>query len=299
MTTLPTSTGNAEDRLYIAGKSFSSRLFLGTGRYQSARALIGAITASGTELVTLTLRNLPKYDREAAELMDTLDFNRYQMVVNTSGCRTAEEAVQMAREARSMLGTNWIKLEVVPDLPDSKYLIPDPIGTYEAAARLVQEGFVVLPYMEASVGLAKRLQEAGCAAVMPMGSAIGSGQGVKTEYSLQMIIEQATVPVIVDAGLRKPDDAIKVLLMGASAVLVATAINQARDPALMGEAFRIGVKAGREEYLAERVGDGVLIANARREATNARRMARKAGLITRRDRAQPSCPVEIVWTDSQ
>ena len=184
-------------------------------------------------------------------LLDFIDLDRYTILPNTAGCQTADEALMVARLARSLGLPELIKLEVIPDL---KYLLPDPVGTLEAARVLLDDGFTVLPYIQADPVLAKRLQEMGCAAVMPLGSAIGSGQGIHTAEEISIIIEQATVPVIVDAGLAVPSDAAQAMEMGADAVLVNTAIARAQDPALMGEAFRLGVAAGRKAYLAGRIG---------------------------------------------
>ncbi len=276
MNSTPLGAAALEDQLYIAEEKFNSRLLVGTGRYRNASSLISALEASGAEVITLTLRRLP-YRRDSPELQEamelaySLDFGRYRVVVNTSGARNAEEALYIAKEARATLGTRWIKLEVVPDLPHSKYLLPDASETRKAAEQLVRGGFVVLPYIQADPVLARQLQETGCSAVMPMGSFIGSGRGLQTEDFLRVIIEESKVPVIVDSGLREPADAAKVMRMGADAVLVSTAIHQAGDPALMAQAFRKGVEAGRMAYCA--------------------------GLMEQNDHARPSCPVDVEWGD--
>jgi len=253
------------DRLTIAGREFTSRLILGTGRYRSMEEMVGAIEASGTQMITVALRRLDLDDPDKKTLLDYIDWSKYQILPNTAGCRTTEEALTVARLARAMGLSDWIKLEVIPD---PKYLLPDPVGTLEAAKTLVAEGFIVLPYIHADPALARRLEEIGCATVMPLGSAIGSGQGIHTAEEIQIIIEQATVPVIVDAGLGVPSDAAQAMEMGADAVLVNTAIAQADNPSLMAEAFRLGVEAGFKAY--------------------------QAGRITRRTHASASSPVEGV-----
>ena len=192
-------------------------------------------------MVTVAIRRLDLDDPNKKTILDYIDWNKYQILPNTAGCRTVEEALFIAKLGRSVTNSNWVKLEVIPD---PKYLLPDPIGTLEAAEKLVAEGFVVLPYIHADPVLAKRLEEAGCATVMPLGSAIGSGQGIHTAEEVRIIIEQANVPVVVDAGLGVPSDASQALEMGADAVLVNTAIAQAQDPGKMGEAFKKGVEAG-------------------------------------------------------
>ncbi len=239
-----------EDYLEIAGKKFRSRLIVGTGRFRSMEEMVRAIEASGAEMVTVAIRRLPLDRPGEPNLMDYIDWNKYQILPNTAGCRTAEEAIFIARLARELTGTNWIKLEVVPD---PRYLLPDPIGTLRAAEQLVAEGFVVLPYIHADPVLAKQLEEVGCATVMPLGSPIGSGRGIFTLEEIQIIVENAKVPVVVDAGLGAPSDASLALEVGADAVLVNTAIAQAKDPVLMAEAFRLGVEAGRKAFLAGRI----------------------------------------------
>ncbi|MBI4282556.1 MAG: thiazole synthase [Chloroflexi bacterium] len=236
--------------LTIAGKQFTSRLILGTGKYRSMEEMVSAIEASGTEMITVALRRLDLDDPNKKTLLDYIDWSKYQILPNTAGCRTPEEALTVARLSRAMGLSDWIKLEVIPD---PKYLLPDPIGTLEAAKALIAEGFTVLPYIHADPVLARKLQEMGCATVMPLGSAIGSGQGIHTAEEIQIIIEQATVPVVVDAGLGVPSDAAQAMEMGADAVLVNTAIAQAGNPALMAEAFRQGVEAGFKAFHAGRI----------------------------------------------
>ena len=238
------------DDLIIAGKHFKSRLIVGTGRYRTMEDMVQAIEASGTEMVTVAIRRLDLDDPSQKTILDYIDWNRCNILPNTAGCATVEEALFVARLGREVAKTDFVKLEVIPD---PKYLFPDPAATLEAARQLVSEGFVVLPYIHADPVLAKRLEEVGCATVMPLGSAIGSGQGIHTVEEIWIIIEQARVPVVVDAGLAVPSDAAKALEMGADAVLVNTAIAQAGDPALMAGAFKQGVEAGRKAYLAGRI----------------------------------------------
>ena len=239
------------DELVIGGKSFGSRLILGTGRYRTMEEMVEAVEASGTEMITVAIRRLDLDDPAKKTLLDYIDWNRYQILPNTAGCATVEEALFVARLGREVGRTDFVKLEVIPD---PKYLFPDGAATLEAARLLVEDGFTVLPYVHADPVLAKRLEEVGCATVMPLGSAIGSGQGIHTIEELKIIIEQANVPIIVDAGLAVPSDASMALELGAEAVLVNTAIAQAENPGLMAEAFKLGVEAGRKAYVAGRIG---------------------------------------------
>ena len=238
------------DSLTIANKVFSSRLILGTGKYRNAQDMLEAIKASNTEMITVALRRLDLNNPNKATLLDSIDTKKYHILPNTAGCRTAEEALTVARLARSMGLPDWIKLEVIPD---TKYLLPDPIGTLEAAKLLIEDGFTVLPYINADPILALKLEDIGCATIMPLGAAIGAGQGIHTSEEIEIIIEQASIPVIVDAGLGVPSDASQAMEMGASAVLVNTAIAQANNPSLMAEAFKNGVNAGRQSYMAGRI----------------------------------------------
>ena len=238
------------DELVIGGKTFNSRLILGTGRYRTMEDMVQAVEASGTGMITVAIRRLDLDDPTQKTLLDYIDWSRFQILPNTAGCATVEEAIFVAKLGREVGQTDFVKLEVIPD---QKYLFPDPAATLEAARQLVADGFIVLPYIHADPVLAKRLEEVGCATVMPLGSAIGSGQGIHTVEEIRIIIEQANIPVVVDAGLAVPSDAAKALEIGADAVLVNTAIAQAEDPALMGEAFRLGVEAGRKAYLAGRI----------------------------------------------
>ncbi len=238
------------DTLMIAGKQFRSRLFLGTGKYANAEQTVAALDASGTELVTVAIRRLDLDNPNTRTELDFIDWQRYTVLPNTAGCRTVEEALFTARLGRSVTSSTWVKLEVIPD---PKYLLPDPIGTLRAAETLIAEGFVVLPYMHADPVLAKHLEEAGCATVMPLGSAIGSGQGILTLHEIRIIIENARIPVVVDAGIGAPSDAALAMEIGADAVLVNTAVAKATDPALMAGAMRKGVEAGREAFLGGRI----------------------------------------------
>jgi thiazole synthase len=239
-----------DDLLTIAGKQFGSRLFLGTGKYAGPEQTVAALDASGAELVTVAIRRLNLDDPNARTELDFIDWSRYAVLPNTAGCRTVDEALLTARLGRSVTGSNWVKLDVIPD---PKYLLPDPVGTLRAAETLVAEGFVVLPYMHADPVLAKHLEEAGCATVMPLGSAIGSGQGILTLEEIRIIIENARVPVVVDAGIGAPSDAALAMEIGADAVLVNTAVARAHDPVAMARAMRLGVEAGRAAYLAGRI----------------------------------------------
>ena len=236
--------------LNIAGREFTSRLILGTGKYRTMDDMVGAIEASGTEMITVAIRRLDLDSPDKKTILDYVDWSKYHILPNTAGCSTPEEALTIARLARAMGLSDWIKLEVIPD---PKYLLPDPIGTLEAARALIAEGFTVLPYIHADPVLARRLEDMGCATLMPLGSAIGSGQGIHTAEEIRIIIEQASVPVVVDAGLGVPSDAAQAMEMGADAVLVNSAIAQADDPPLMAEAFRQGVEAGFKAYQAGRI----------------------------------------------
>ena len=227
--------------LIIAGTEFSSRLFVGTGKYSSGAVMAESLAASGTQLVTVALRRMDTHGAPD-NILAHLDRDRYRLMPNTSGVRNAKEAVLAAELARDALETNWAKLEIHPD---PKYLMPDPIETLEAARDLVKRGFIVLPYVHADPVLCKQLEEAGCAAVMPLGAPIGSNRGLESRAFLEIIIAQSNVPVVVDAGLGTPSHAAAALELGAHAVLVNTAIATAADPVAMGRAFSLGVQAGR------------------------------------------------------
>ena len=246
--------------LVIAGRPFSSRLMLGTGKFASNSAMADALEASGTEIVTVALRraDLTGKGDAFANILDFIDPKKYLLLPNTSGAINAEEAVRLARLARAAGISDWIKLEIHPD---PRYLLPDPIETLKAAEILVREGFTVLPYINADPVLARRLQDVGTATVMPLGSPIGSNRGIETRAQIEIILEQATVPVVVDAGIGAPSQAAEAMEMGAAAVLVNTAIAIAADPAAMGRAFRKAVEAGREAYEIG-LGDVLPIASA-------------------------------------
>lgn len=235
-----------DDSLVVAGRAFHSRLFVGTGKFSSHQVMADALAASGSEVVTVALRRVD-LTRPEEDVLHYVDPARYLLLPNTSGARDAEEAVRLARMARAAGMPDWIKLEVTPD---PRYLLPDPIETLRAAEMLIKEKFIVLPYIGADPMLAKRLEEAGTATVMPLGSPIGSNKGLRTRDAIGIIIEQASVPVVVDAGLGAPSHACEAMELGADAVLVNTAIAVAHDPEAMARAFAKGVEAGREAYLA-------------------------------------------------
>lgn len=233
--------------LKIANRTFTSRLFLGTGKFSSNESMRDALAASGTEIVTVALRraDLSGKGDPFANILDFVDPEKYLLLANTSGAMNAGEAVRLARLAHSAGLPKWIKLEIHPD---PTYLLPDPIETLKAAETLVKEGFTVLPYINADPVLAKRLQEAGCATVMPLGSPIGSNKGIATRDQIEIIIAQATVPVVVDAGIGVPSHAAEAMELGADAVLVNTAIAIASDPVKMAVAFQQAVQAGRTAF---------------------------------------------------
>jgi thiazole synthase len=233
--------------LTIGNKTFGSRLFTGTGKFSSNEIMSEAIKASGSELVTVALRRMEKNSKEKGMLF-YLNKPGLSILPNTSGVRNAKEAVFSAQLAREALGTNLIKLEIHPD---PRYLLPDGEETLHATEELAKDGFIVLPYIQADPVLCKKLEEAGSAAVMPLGSPIGSNQGLKTREFIKIIIEQSKVPVVVDAGIGAPSHAAEAMEMGADAVLVNTAIAVAGDPVEMAKAFKMSVKAGRMAYKAK------------------------------------------------
>lgn len=247
--------------LVIAGRSFNSRLLLGTGKFSAPEVMVNAIRAAGAELVTVAMKRVDM-QRGAADLGNVLSALDVQLLPNTSGARNAHEAVLVAELGREALQTNWVKLEIHPD---ARYLLPDPVETLQAAAELVRRGFVVLPYVHADPVLCKKLEDAGTAAVMPLGAPIGSNQGLQTRSMLEIIIRESRVPVIVDAGIGAPSHAAEALELGADAVLVNTAIAVAGDPVGMATAFRQAVVAGRQAY--------------------------EAGLPSRADWAEPTSPL--------
>ena len=232
--------------LVIAGRTFTSRLLTGTGKFSSSALMAEALLASGSELVTVALKRVNVADADD-DILRHLGHSQFSLLPNTSGVRTAREAVFAAQLAREALETNWLKLEIHPD---PKYLLPDPIETLRAAEELVKLGFVVLPYIHADPVLCKRLEEVGVAAVMPLGAPIGSNKGLLTKEFLEIIIGQSRVPVVIDAGLGAPSHAAAALEMGADAVLVNTAIAVAGQPIAMAVAFKLAVEAGRLAYEA-------------------------------------------------
>jgi thiazole synthase len=245
-----TTESTVDRSLVIGGREFGSRLMLGTGKYRAFDEMVAAFEASGTQIITVALRRIDFDSPESRSVLERVDWSQYQILPNTAGCATADEAIRIARLARSMGLSDWIKLEVIPD---PVYLFPDPVGTLDAARVLVDEGFTVLPYINDDPVLARRLEEVGCATVMPLAAPIGSGQGLVHFDRIRIIVEQASVPVVVDAGIGVPSDASTAMELGADAVLVNSAIALARDPARMAEAMRLGVEAGRLAYLAGRM----------------------------------------------
>lgn len=244
------------DILEIAGRKFRSRLMTGSGKYSNFEVMRQAIAASGCEIVTVAVRRIQTNAAGHEGLAEAIDWSKYWLLPNTAGCQTADEAVRVARLGREMakiLGqedNNFVKLEVIPDL---KYLLPDPLGTCKAAEQLVKEGFAVLPYINADPRLAKTLEEIGCVTVMPLGSPIGSGQGLNNAANISIIIEEAKVPVVVDAGIGVPSEAAAAMELGASALLVNTAIACASNPVAMGRAMGMATEAGRAAYLSGRI----------------------------------------------
>ncbi len=252
------------DPLRIADKELSSRLLLGTGGFTRLRTLEDAVTASGTRLVTLALRRAGSGGTDIeGSLVEALQRTGVDLLPNTAGCFTARDAVLTAQLAREAFGTNWIKLEVIGD---DRTLLPDAVELLDAAERLVADGFVVLPYTNDDPILARRLEDIGCAAVMPLGSPIGSGLGIRNPHNIELIVERAGVPVILDAGIGTASEAALAMELGCDAVLCATAVSRAEDPLRMARAIRFGVEAGR--------------------------LARTAGRIPRRTHALPSTPTE-------
>ncbi|CAN5136171.1 thiazole synthase [soil metagenome] len=247
---MSTTVKTTDAPLVIGGKEFHSRLMLGTGKYRTHEEMIGAFEASGTQIITVALRRIDFDDPASRSVLENVDWSKYQILPNTAGCATADEAVRIARLARSMGMSDWIKLEVIPD---PEYLLPDPIGTLEAATILVNEGFTVLPYISDDPVLARRLEEIGCATVMPLAAPIGSGQGLVHFDRIKIIIDQAKIPVVVDAGIGAPSDASLAMELGADACLVNSAIALAERPVDMARAMKLGVEAGRTAHLAGRM----------------------------------------------
>ncbi|MEG5058861.1 thiazole synthase [Microcoleus sp. A2-C5] len=251
-----TATPSLDKPLVIAGKTFHSRLMTGTGKYRSIAEMQQSVNASRCEIVTVAVRRVQTNAPGHEGLAEALDWTKIWMLPNTAGCQTADEAIRVARLGREMaklLGqedNNFVKLEVIPD---AKYLLPDPIGTLEAAEQLVKEGFAVLPYINADPLLAKRLEEVGCATVMPLGSPIGSGQGINNAANIQIIIDTVKIPVVVDAGIGTPSEAAQAMEMGADALLINSAIANAQNSPAMAKAMGMAAEAGRLAYLAGRM----------------------------------------------
>jgi len=241
--------------LLIGGRQFSSRLMVGTGKYKSTQDMVESLSNSETEIITVAVRRI-KNAQNGENLLEKINWKKYWMLPNTAGCVNSDEAVRIAilgRELAKLSGqeeNNFVKLEVIPD---KKYLLPDPIATLKAAEILIKKGFAVLPYINADPILAKRLEEIGCATVMPLGSPIGSGQGLLNFSNIGIIIENAKVPVIIDAGIGVPSEASQAMELGADGVLINSAIAQAENPPLMAQAINYGVKAGRQAFLAGRI----------------------------------------------
>jgi thiazole synthase len=251
------STASAADGgLLIGGKPFRSRLMTGTGKYPSLLVMQASLAASGCEIVTVAVRRVQSQAPGHGGLLEAIDWSRFWMLPNTAGCASPEEAIRVARLGRELAklagqeDNNFVKLEVIPD---SRHLLPDPIGTLQAAEQLVKEGFTVLPYINADPLLARHLEEAGCATVMPLGSPIGSGQGIRNAANIALIIENARVPVVVDAGIGVPSEAAQAMEMGADALLINSAIALAGDPAAMARAMALACEAGRTAFLAGRL----------------------------------------------
>ena len=239
-----------DDFLIINNKKFHSRLLTGTGRHKSAKELIQSIENSQTEIITVAIRRINLEAKKEENILEIIKSKNLTILPNTAGCTNSKDAIFTAELARELTETDWIKLEVIPD---SKYLLPDPVGTLKAAEDLIKKGFKVLPYISADPVLALELEKIGCVTVMPLGSPIGSGQGIHTLESIKIIIDQSKVPVIVDAGIGVPSDAALVMEAGADAVLINTAIAQAENPGIMASAFRLGVQSGRQAFLAGRI----------------------------------------------
>ena len=245
-----------DDGLLIGGRRFRSRLMTGTGKYPNLASMQASLASSDCEIVTVAVRRVQTVATGHEGLMEAIDWSRIWMLPNTAGCATAEEAIRVARLGRELAklagqeDNTFVKLEVIPD---SKHLLPDPIGTLQAAEQLVKEGFTVLPYINADPLLAKHLEEAGCATVMPLGSPIGSGQGIRNAANIALIIENANVPVVVDAGIGVPSEAAQAMEMGADALLINSAIALAGDPPAMARAMALACEAGRSAYRAGRL----------------------------------------------
>jgi len=244
-----------KDTLKIGRKIFNSRLMIGTGKYQSPEIMVDSLESSKSEIITVAIRRINNVDKDT-NLLQQINWSKYWMLPNTAGCKNAEEAIRTAllgRELAKLSGqedNNFIKLEVIPDI---KYLLPDPLETLKAAEILVNKGFTVLPYINADPILAKRLEEIGCSTVMPLGSPIGSGQGLLNSSNISIIIENSNIPVIIDAGIGVPSEACQAMEMGADGVLINSAIALSDNPVRMAQGMNLGVKAGRMSFLAGRI----------------------------------------------
>ena len=242
--------------LKIGAKTFNSRLLTGTGKYQNINHMKESLVNSNCEIITVAIRRIKRREKSHQGLMESINWKKYWMLPNTAGCENAEESIRVAllgRELAKLSGqedNNFIKLEVIPD---KQYLLPDPIETLKAAEKLIQLDFAVLPYINADPLLAKRLEEIGCATVMPLGSPIGTAQGLRNQANIEIIIENAQIPVIIDAGIGVPSDAAKAMEIGADAVLINSAIALAKNPPLMAQAMHHAVRAGREAFMAGRM----------------------------------------------
>lgn len=235
------------DILKIGDREFTSRLFVGTGKFSSPDIMLQAVLASQSQMITVAMKRINMLNEATDDMLTHINRDNVQFLPNTSGARDAREAVMAAQLSREIFGTNFLKLEIHPD---PKYLLPDPVETLRATEELAADGFIVLPYIQADPVLCKRLEEAGAAAVMPLAAPIGTNKGLRTRDFLEIIIEQSRVPVVVDAGLGAPSHAADAMEMGADAVLVNTAIAVAADPVRMADAFRMATIAGRQAYLA-------------------------------------------------
>ena len=244
-----------KDILTIGRKTFHSRLMIGTGKYQSPQIMVDSLKSSKSEIITVAVRRIKNIDKDS-NLLQHINWSKYWMLPNTAGCKNSEEAIRIAllgRELAKLSGqedNNFIKLEVIPDI---KYLLPDPIETLKAAESLIKKDFTVLPYINADPILAKKLEEIGCATVMPLGSPIGSGQGLLNSSNISIIIENSNIPVIIDAGIGVPSEACQAMEMGADGVLINSAIALADDPIRMAQAMDLGVNAGRMSFLSGRI----------------------------------------------
>ena len=247
---------NPSQILKIGNKEFKSRLLIGTGKYSSLEVMQKSLLNANCEIVTVAVRRIQGLEKGHKGLMESIDWKKIWMLPNTAGCTNAEEAIRVARLGRELAklsgqeDNNFVKLEVIPD---KKYLLPDPLGTLKAAEQLVKEGFTVLPYINSDPLIAKKLEEIGCATVMPLGSPIGSAQGIRNAANIEIIIEEAGIPIIIDAGIGVPSEAAQALEMGADGVLINSAIALAENPPLMAQAINYGVKAGRKAFLAGRI----------------------------------------------